>query len=90
VTPFDKFCQNQNLLPSQAAKLVRLANEAFKAGERACTEDSNYVRGNELSTAAVFSKYTESLGFKVDWPGLWPSLTKDGYEVFLPESIEGD
>ena len=32
-----------------------------------------------------FERYAVSLGFEVYWPGLYPILKKNGYDIHLPE-----
>ncbi len=71
------FCADQKVEARDAVELVVLANRAFSAA--AC--------GNNREQPAMerFVKKAKSLGFGVQWPGLWPSLLdKDGRTVYLP------
>jgi hypothetical protein len=62
------------------AQLILRSRRAHSAGER---EPSN-GKSAHLERMAV-EDYASDLGWKTDWPGLWPTFTtKDGHEIYLP------
>ena len=81
---FANFANNNGVEPCALGELIALANRAFTAGERYCNS------GNDRDSSALdrsvgrFEKAATALGFGVDWPGLWPTLFKDGKSVYLP------
>lgn len=84
---FARWCINHNVEALDAAELVTLAQRAKRAGENYCNEGDRqggkYERASELAQER-FEEKANALGFSVTWPGLWPSLTKDGQTVYLP------
>lgn len=81
---FARFCIEHNVSPADAAELGRLANRAFKAGERHCNDGTEKSHKLELSRAAEFKAAAAKLGFETEWYGLWPTLRKDGRDVGIP------
>lgn len=81
---FARFVQNQGIEAYEVAELCRLAQRAFKAGERYCNSGSDRDARNNERTGERFEIKAKSLGFEVSWPGLWPRLAKDGQDVYLP------
>lgn len=81
---FARFCVNQGIEAYDVAKLVTLAERAFKAGERYCNSGSDRDSKAEQRAGERFEEFALSLGFEVTWPGLWPRLVKNGQDVYLP------
>jgi hypothetical protein len=79
-----QFASEQGVSVRDAAELVTLAERAFKAGERDCNEGSEASDKSYERAHARFRERAEALGFGVQWSGLWPTLLKDGREVYLP------
>ncbi len=84
---FANFAIEQGLLPYDLAELILLARRAFKAGEKNCNEGSETSSLAEDRSGKAFIEKAASLGFGTMWPGLWPTLLKDGKQIHLP-SIE--
>lgn len=77
---FAAFCQEQRVHPRDAAQLVTLARRAFKAGEREC----NVTDCPADKHLERFAAYAKALRFGVRWDGLWPTLTRRGKDIYLP------
>ena len=78
---FASWCQNERQEPAAVARLIVLARRAFNAGEVHCNTGER--RRYDNATAA-FEKAAAEMGYRVEWPGLWPTLYRDGSEVHLP------
>ncbi len=81
---FANFAIEQGLLPYDLAELILLARRAFSAGERAASVDDEVASRREDKTGEAFAEKAQSLGYTVIWPGLWPTLVKDGKQIHLP------
>ena len=81
---FARFCAEYAVEPADLAELIVLARKAFSAGERACNEKGDAAIRAEQNTAKRFTDKATAMGFDVSWPGLWPSLKRDGRWVELP------
>lgn len=77
---FARWVQEQRVNYLDLAELLQLARAAFKAGEREC----NTGRSADKQREAFEAKAGE-MGFGVQWPGLWPTLKRDGRDIYLPE-----
>lgn len=77
-----RFAADTKTEPYQVVRLVALARKAFRAGERACNVPDTGAAYDRAS--ARFEALAAELGFGVTWPGLWPTLTRDGRDVYLP------
>lgn len=78
---FANWCSREGIDPAPAARLIVLAHRAHRAGEISCNtgERARYERAmQEFDTVAA------SMGFVADWPGLWPTLSRNGQDVYLP------
>jgi hypothetical protein len=62
------------------AELLTLAEKAFRAGER----EANTGRSADPARRRFEAK-AKQLRFGVKWPGLLPSLTRAGRDIYLPE-----
>lgn len=82
---FARWCRREKIDPLKAAELIHLAERAFKAGETACNSADQSASKREQRAGEKFEKAAESLGFSVTWPGLYPTLSRGGHEVYLPE-----
>lgn len=84
---FARFAADNGLDPFDAAHLCHLARKAFTAGERNCNLGTDASDAAEQRAGNAFEEKAKAHGFKVQWPGLWPMLLKDGRSVYLPEGI---
>lgn len=60
-------------------ELVRLANECFRKAELDCN-DGGY---RAAKPREQLRKICEANGLEIDFPGLFPHITKDGYRIDL-------
>lgn len=82
---FARFCIGHKIEPADAAELVALARSAFRAGERETSDYQLSATRRAANACKAFERKAESLGFKVDWPGLWPRLIgKNGHTYNVP------
>lgn len=86
---FARFCVNHKIEAYDLAELITLAERSFKAGERYCNSGSERDEKANERISHRFNIKASSLGFRVSWSGLWPSLQKadaDGVmrDVYLP------
>jgi hypothetical protein len=79
---FTNWCRNQNLDPVHVAHLYALAKKAHRAGVAAANGAS---RSRSQVVMRAFEKSAGGLGFTTTWGSLWPTLHKDGHEVWLPD-----
>jgi len=77
---FARFAREHRIDPGELAELLTLAERAFKAGER----EANTGRSADPARRRFEAKAKE-LRFGVRWPGLLPSLTRSGRDIYLPE-----
>ena len=77
---FARFACEHRIDPGDLAELLALADRAFRAGER----EANTGRTAEPARRRFEAKAKE-LRFGVKWPGLLPSLTRAGRDIYLPE-----
>ncbi len=83
---FAKWCAEQKQDPASIARLLVLAKRAKRAGESACNIADDGQRQKLYSKAiTTFEQAAAQLGYSADWPGLWPVLQRNGYDVYLPE-----
>ncbi len=82
---FARWCNREKIDPLAAAELIHLAERAFKAGETACNSHDPNASKREQKAGEKFEKAATALGFSVSWPGLYPTLSRGGYDVYLPE-----
>jgi len=82
---FARFANEHNLHPGDLADLLALARRAFNAGERYCNTGSERDGNAEQKTGKDFERKAKLMGFGVQWPGLWPTLTKGKRHIYLPE-----
>jgi len=73
---FARFAQQCRLTASDAAALCMLADRAFTAGARACSQPGEATRRRMERAGEAFEAEAERLGFRVYWPGLRPALTR--------------
>ena len=77
---FARFASEHRIDPGDLAELLTLAEKAFKAGER----EANTGRSADPARKR-FEEKARALRFGVRWPGLLPSLTRAGRDIYLPE-----
>jgi hypothetical protein len=78
-----RFAAEYKIDPADVAQLVVLARKAFNAGERSCNSGTEAAQRAYDRATDAFEELAGSLGFKVQWPGLWPTLrTQDGRSVY--------
>lgn len=84
---FARWCARHGVEPFDAAELVALAQKAKRAGENHCNlgdrNGGKYERANDRAQER-FEEKAKAMGFGVQWPGLWPTLQRDGQNVYLP------
>ncbi len=71
---------------TDGSEFTRLANSAFRWGERNCNEDLSEAHQKRADNVdRKLDVLAEAYGFKVNWPGLWPRLMdSDGRDVYIP------
>lgn len=74
---FANFAQINKIDTLDLANLISLAKASKAAYERG-NHTAEQKRGEEFEALAM------KCGFKTDWPGLWPTLSKDGKDHYLP------
>lgn len=77
---FAKFCQTNSTDPRELGELLQLINRAFKAGENDANQGTDTADPWYTKVEAQAAKF----GWKTQWPGLYPSFTKDGKAVYVP------
>lgn len=77
---FARWVEEQRVSYLDLRDLLQLAKKAFSAGEREC----NTGKSADPQRRA-FEVKAKSMGFGVQWPGLCPTLKKDGRDIYLPE-----
>jgi hypothetical protein len=79
-----RFCQDAGIRPNQLSRLKKLAGTA---AEMQTMEHNCGGRYADLSAHAIATLeiYAMSMDFNVQWPGLYPLLTKNGRSVTLSE-----
>lgn len=76
---FARFVREHRLDPADLAELLTLADRAFRAGER----EANTGRSAD-GARDRFEAKAKAMRFGVKWPGLLPSLTRAGRDIYLP------
>ncbi len=81
---FARWCQENAMDPPAAARLVVLARRAFRAAELACSQNRPGLDERDEAATNRFKAAAAELGYGVQWSGLWPTLQRDGRNVYLP------
>jgi hypothetical protein len=76
---FARFVREHGVEPTDLAELLTLADRAFRAGER----EANTGRSAD-GARERFEAKARGMRFGVKWPGLLPSLTRAGRDIYLP------
>lgn len=76
---FANFATAQELDPRDLAKLLDMAHKAFSSGVREANTGTSANPARDRFEAAALA-----LGYKTEWPGLWPQLRNGTGPVDLP------
>lgn len=76
------FAQREQLQPQDVAELITLAQKCHAAGERLCCGTISITEHDRVIER--FDSKASALGYKVEWPGLWPVLRKGDRDVYIP------
>lgn len=79
-----RFAQNNGLDIVDAATIVKLAGRVFRAGERHCNEGTEASGRAYDRVSEDFREAASGFGFEADISGLWPSLRRDGQDIYIP------
>jgi hypothetical protein len=79
-----RFAIEHAIDPAEVAQLIVRARKAFAAGERSCNSDHARARAAYERVTDDFERWAISLGFTVQWSGLWPTLYKGERSFDLP------
>lgn len=71
---FARFCENNKIRPWVLAEIIRHANKSAAAWERNNNSGGAYPIARHEREQAAASKAAERAGFKLVWPGLYPTL----------------
>jgi hypothetical protein len=83
---FAHFAQEHRISPGNLGELLHFARRAHTAGVNYANTGSRRAHTAEINWQAAFENLAVTLGFMVDWPGLWPVLEKNGNQFHLPET----
>ena len=83
---FARWCIEQKQDPATVARLVLLARRHATSWENSTHDASTSPRWTERSEkyARQFEAEADALGYTVEWPGLWPALSRAGVDVRFP------
>jgi hypothetical protein len=82
---FARWCQDYEVTPHDAAQLIDLAQRCANAGTNVCNYPDERYQTRLESERAKFRALAESLAFGVEFHGLYPSLTRGGRDIYLPD-----
>jgi hypothetical protein len=77
---FARWCEEYQIDPVDAAKLITLARKVAAAGEREC----NIPDASADSQRKRFEVAATEFGFTVQYSGLWPSLVRGRESINIP------
>jgi hypothetical protein len=80
-----KWCEREKIDVVSGARLVQLAKLAHTAGESKCTINTEAARTRAENARDRFDAEAGLHGYTVSWPGLWPTLTRYGVEIHIPD-----
>ncbi len=79
---FANFCWNHQIAPKLLAELIEVAERSTRAYVR----ELDAQDGNKTAKLqAEVERRAGELGFGVEWNSCWPTLTRNGQDVYLPE-----
>lgn len=80
------WCQEHGVSVFDAEAMVVLAERAAKDQERTTHSSKEFETNNRIAEKSqeAFEKFASDCGFTTDWNGLYPTLVKDGRQIYLP------